>query len=195
MKLNELVGADSLRQDITNTDSAKKKLLKHGFEMLGDGTFGSVWQHPNLNYVLKLYDEADIGYAKFVELARKHQDNPHFPKFRGLPVTLVPGIRALRLEMLSPWEYVRTDPDHIATDWFLRYIDEPKWRDYLSNMTDEKLKSHIEHFIKKWPDFLHAIELLANVVSTNSAIDFDLHDENIMQRGDCPVIIDPFAPR
>lgn len=195
MKINELISAKQARKEITSRDAANRKLEQHGFELLSDlGQHSTIWQHPSLDYVLKVYDKGDRGYARFVDLVKRNQTNPHFPKLRGSPVSVTPDVVALRLEKLSPWKFDRNDPDHAAIDWLLAYIDEPKWKDHFNAISDANLKASIKRFIKKWPQFTKAIGLMVDAVGQRGEIGFDLHDDNIMMRGNCPVIIDPFAP-
>lgn len=180
---------------IASEEDAINKLKKHGFNLLSDeGTYSTIWTHPRLDYVLKLYREQDKGYTEFAELASRHQSNPHFPRFRGLPIRVSPGIIALRIERLQPWVFNRNDPDHVAIDWLLSYADDPDWKKALEDEAPEAVRKKVLDFMEKWPGFARAIGLMAESVSKNPDIGFDFVDQNIMMRGDCPVITDPFSP-
>ena len=55
-------------------------LASRGWEVLGSGYEGSVAQHPNKPYVLKLF-ESDSLYKEFIAFCRARSGNPHLPRF------------------------------------------------------------------------------------------------------------------
>jgi hypothetical protein len=59
-----------------------KRLAAGVWQKLGKGAFADVMYHPEKDHILKLYNTKDRSYDRFLELAAKRQDDPHFPKFR-----------------------------------------------------------------------------------------------------------------
>ena len=151
------------------------------------GGFGSIMSHPDLKYVVKLFDSDDVGYMKFVQVAKAHSDNPHFPRFRGQPMKLSRETMGVRLERLIPMPRSRFETLEMLLNQAQR---DSNWRRHLA--TNELAKE----FLTKWPQFGAALDLLNQAaLSPNSDVDFDWHDGNIMQRTDgTPVIVDPFIP-
>ena len=194
MKIDELISVrDKLQQlakdDPTGNKQAVWKLLEdHDFMMAGSpGWFGSVWYHPNLEYVLKIFSSRDRGYLKFLDVASAHQDNPHFPKFRGKLVKLTPLTMAVRLERLNVYSRHKFEDIEYMLDTSSGVRN---WRKYIENNEIAK------DFINQWPQFGEALDLLNQSWFNNEAsINFDWHDGNMMLRNNqVPVIIDPFKP-
>ena len=194
MKIDELISARSKLQKLAQDDPTSNKqkvwdlLEDHGFMMAGSpGWFGSVWYHPNLDYVAKVFSARDRGYLKFLDVAMANQDNPHFPKFRGQLVKLTPVTMAVRLERLTNYSRHKFEDIEymLGTSSGVR-----NWRKYIE--TNEVAKE----FVDKWPQFGDALDLLnQSWFSNEKSIDFDWHDGNIMLRNQTvPVIIDPFKP-
>lgn len=195
MKLTELVGVKNVTDKMVMRGGAAASLRNHGFEQIGaPGEYGTVWYNPKFNYVLKLFEEEDVGYLKYIHAVAKHQSNPHLPKIIGKPVKISSGVYAVRLAKLTPWKMNRNNPDDIALDWLLSYIDVANWREELETRGMEKTKEAVINFLEKWPKFLDALELINSLNAQNSDVGLDLHDDNVMLDGKCPVIIDPFAP-
>lgn len=56
-------------------------LLKKNWEKIGEGARGTVYSHPNKNYVIKIY-HADKAYETFLDFIEAHQSNPHVVKIK-----------------------------------------------------------------------------------------------------------------
>lgn len=99
-------------------DEVYRILTKAGYDFLGQGSFGSVFEKPGANYVLKVFAANDDAYLAFIELARAHPDNPHFPKFTGKIVRVNDRFRAIRMEKLRPADSTVVDyVDTYMNDW------------------------------------------------------------------------------
>lgn len=191
MKLSELTGVKKyLTSDATVHDVLKAK----GFSPVGSGLYATVYDHPQLPYVLKIFQVKDHAYLSFVHMAQQH-NNPHFPKFRGKPM-LIPETEyyAVRMEPLAAWA-----PNSVSIlDRALVHIsgivdDLPDWRRIFETPYDEETIRSLKVFFRKWPKFLEALILLQEFEQTHKDVYFDLHFENIMKRGSVPVITDPFS--
>lgn len=79
---------------------------KHGFDYVGQGSFGLVMEHPNLDYVIKIFDaRGDIGYIEFVRFALRYPYKTHLPRFIGKPKQIDGRWYVIRMETLKPISY------------------------------------------------------------------------------------------
>lgn len=185
MKLQELISPRPYIRDAETRVSIGDRLRSLGFKKIGERSkYAGIYEHPNLSYVVKVFDANDIGYKSFLKVALKHQDNPHFPRFRGKPVALRDTpVMAIRMEKLTP----------VSTTLFnelesvLRQADILGWEKYAL-----KIKG-VPYILKKYPQFASALNLLIPIKKKYRYMMWDWHKGNIMMRGDCPVIIDPFV--
>lgn len=193
MKIDEIIGAENRRMALKqmHRGGAIYDLINReyglGFEPLADGEFATILVHPNLNYVLKLFDSTDAGYKMFIQIALAHKDNPHFPRFRGRPVNFG-KFSTIRMEKLVP-----IHPNRFADIEYMIH----------KAMTDDNWKkdiwpnSEFDDFLKKWPKFGNALDIIRTAFKNrvNQKISLDFHEGNIMLRPEngAPVITDPFA--
>jgi hypothetical protein len=196
MKLSELTGVKQyLKPDATVHDVLKEK----GYSPVGRGMYATVYAHPQLPYVLKIFKVEDHAYLNFVKMVKKH-NNDHFPKFRGLPMR-IPNTEyyGIRMERLTEWEpNTREDKLENRLDKALVHIsglvdDLPDWRKISTLPDDQVTKKLLSDFFERWPQFLDALILLQEFERTTREVYFDLHSGNIMKRGSTPVITDPFS--
>lgn len=87
-----------LDHTITTGSDLSSIIHRNGWKILGSGIEGTVAEHPNKNYVLKLFN-SNSKYSDFVNHIKDNQDNPHYPRF-GRYVRQVPG---------TPFSYVRME--------------------------------------------------------------------------------------
>ena len=183
MKLEELISHRPYVKDVATRNEVQKKLHELGFKKIGEPSgYAGVYEHPNLSYALKVFDANDRGYRTFLQVVAQHP-NPHFPKFRGKPMAIVKSVMAIRMEKLKTFP-ISTYIDRL--EYMLSHATTTDWRNTI------KHNDLAKEFLEKWPQFAEAIDLL--VAAKNKNIRWDWHEGNIMLRGDCPVIIDPFAP-
>ena len=143
-QLDELVGAKKHFGNIPQTglkgeksnSSWEQYLLNHGFRKLGKGLFGSVWDHPSLSYVIKIFTTKDTAYVEWVKYCLANQQNSMVPKFRGSLIHLARGVYAIRMEKLIFGtkdaqlfnQFLRTvlmvNPSarHLVQAWVQRYL-------------------------------------------------------------------------
>ena len=171
---------------MNSLEIAHTKLLYNGFKKIGNGKFGKVFGHPNLNYIIKIFRKDD-GYINFYKLAIQHQDNPHFPKFRGKLIKIDENLFAIRMEKLSKIN-LYNDENYYEYQFIEFYLYDGKTRDQFL----PKFKMTIT---EKFPELKTALDIIKNLKNLNKNYAIDLHGENLMMRGDCPVIIDPLVDR
>jgi hypothetical protein len=171
----------------------ERRLEIHGFEMLGDGASGSVWSHPQVSYVLKLFMISDVSYLEYVKMVINGAANPHFPRFRGRPIQLTSKVYAIRMEKLSPWRdnsaSVLDRAIHTIMDVLYEGVN---WRKQLQ-LRDSETQRAVSIAFAKWPHLESALDRLVSFEQSHSDAAWDLHEENIMKRGSVPVFTDPFT--
>jgi len=149
--------------------------LKH--KLVGHGYYAGVFAKPDDPYVIKIYDN-DPGYERYLKYIIANQTNPHVPKLRGRPVRLGNSIRIVRMEKLIP--NTTTEQEEIYKSIINYIADHGKHYQYA--LINQK---NIEN---KFPKLLPLLDELAE----NKEI-LDLGKQNIMFRGNIPVITDPYA--
>lgn len=181
MRLTELSRPEDMKD-------ATAVLKKAGYEQQAandaPGSQGSVWQKPGAPYVLKIFSAGDKAYQAFVQLAMRHQDNPHFPKFFGKMIKVTPKYYAVRIEPLTPYKYNST--------LMYRYT---KLRNYMAGGgVDPNSMSAMEYddcmeFLEEYPKLKEALDLIIDGLL--DVFDNDIANKNIMMRGKTIVITDP----
>jgi hypothetical protein len=185
MKLNELRGIKSQLDKASSRKDAEQKLGEQGFEMLGSGSNASVFSHPRLNYVVKIFDITDQAYLEFVKIAMQHKTNPHFPRFRGLPFRINGRTMAVRMEKLSEWSYSRRERDQVIDSVISAVAyNSADWMDRMDDHYLDFVETH-------WPQLPAAVALLHERWQ-DSGMHWDLHEHNVMLRGTVLVFTDPF---
>jgi hypothetical protein len=192
MKINELVGVKSQLQDREQRFRIEDRLRQQGFVKIGEGGYGSVFSHPKLNYVLKLFDSSDSPYLNFVNFATQNK-NPHFPVFRGKPIQLSSLTNAIRMEKLQPWKINYSSPIDQGLENIMGLLaTSSDWKDEIASMSRED-REPIVLLFKKFPQMLTAIKLMDKFQSMEPDANWDLHEGNVMRRGDTFVFTDPFS--
>ena len=199
MKINELTGYKNNEiynkaKDIFGSDIRGKPIYvsldewqalmhQYGFNHLGTGNYGSVYEKPGYPWVFKLFTYDDAYYA-FLQYVRKNQNNPNLPKMKGNIIKINDNTFAVRMEKLSEvsknnfYEYqaaLYTMAEVIQYDINVKDMDQEE-RDT----------------IKQYPGFLKFItDWVRN--SMINKYELDIHEGNIMMRGNVPVLIDPLT--
>jgi hypothetical protein len=151
-------------------------LNEHGFVKLGMGTFGLVFEKPGYPWVFKIFND-DRAYMDYIKYATAHQANPNVPKIKGNLIKIDKYTYAIRIEKLTPFKPApENDSEHdlhrlllILCDWRSCYPDAKKFVE------------------DKFPGIYSIIMDLSN--DGNWLL--DLHEDNIMLRGNTPVLVDP----
>jgi hypothetical protein len=162
-------------------------LSNAGYQGLGRGFHGSVYQKPGAKYVLKVFATHDHCYYEFLKVARAHQDNPHMPRPIGKLVWINDAFVAVRLEPLKPGHLPFPLYDFITSYYAALDANRP-----------DRAKFVIEHgaeWTHKYPKMVEALDLIYSTRQAPRArgcMD-DFKDANIMFRGETPVFTDPLA--
>jgi hypothetical protein len=159
--------------------TANEILLRAGYEMLGSGSFATVYEKPGSAYVLKLFDSDDLAYIAFINLVKQHP-NPHFPKLIGKPIAVSRGFSAIRMEKLGRY---RGDPDLFEVYVTCRDRDVDPHGYMGQRMGD------VDELFYEYPTLKTALDLMID--NLTPAFHFDIAQRNLMVRGSTIVFTDP----
>lgn len=192
MLISELIGVKSQLQNRNKRFRIEDRLMQNGFTKIGEGGYGSVFSHPQLNYVLKLFDSSDSPYLNFVKFAKQNK-NPHFPVFRGQPIKLSNLTNAIRMEKLQTWDMNYSNPLDIGLETIMSLLaTSSDWKADLMSMSVED-REPVKKLFTKFPKMLEAINLMSKFESIEPSANWDLHEGNVMKRGSTFVFTDPFS--
>jgi hypothetical protein len=171
------ISAETYREYIT-------RLHDLDYKFLGQGAFGTVFEHPTFSNVAVKVVKADSAYKKYAEFCAAHKSNPWLPKIADLvPVKLDDAPRAyiVFMEKLQPVkpEFIDELRDSMISRFRLRRWSETQWFDRASW---RKIASETP------PAFAVIASYFAN--NLNSV---DLTPSNFMRRGNQLVFNDPMA--
>lgn len=108
--------------------------------------------------------------------AIKNQNNPNVPKIKGNILRINDETFAVRMEPLKPWT--------VAGDPKLKHLS--KLTSNIYDSLDDLSKSNRIWLKNNYPGVL---KILVDMDAAGDA--FDLHEGNIMLRGNVPVLVDP----
>jgi hypothetical protein len=183
MRISEVITESKLLSELSRPTpkGAEQKLFAAGYEKIGKGTWGEVYSKPDDPYVLKLFHPGDKAYRAFMNLAMQHQDNPHFPKFKGKMVRVTDDYSAVRMERLEPMR------DRKITQALSGYIEELAGEEYAYAS-----KRVIWPLRFKNPRLKEACNLIATLIGDRFGLDLE-GTGNIMRRENTLVFIDPIS--
>lgn len=181
----QIVVAIKSGKTIANIENNLKKL---NWTLLSFGNFGRVFTKSNVPYVIKISQQEDVGYEKFVSIVHTYP-NKHFPKISK--DIIVNSFYVYFIEKLHPMsnDILKGEMCDYCSMIDLKYVK--------SGYNEQKAK--ISAFEKTHKSLAEALEILSSIVEEdeNGTLRLDLDNfNNIMQRKDgTPVIIDPFVDR
>lgn len=152
-------------------------LENYGFELLGSGSFGRVYQKDGYPWAFKIFHE-DAAYLKFIKYVIANQDNPHLPKIKGGLMKINDDTYVIRMEKL----------DHI---WGIGKIADAQNSKRLYD-TMIKHRMYFKDILNDvWiaQQFPQMMKVFRDLVTMG--YDFDIGSGNVMRRGSTVVLVDP----
>ena len=142
-----------------------------GMKKLGSGAYSEVFEIDD-KHVLKIVKKTDSGYARFVKICQANRHNPHLPK-----IHLAAQWAGKQIYILERLSETSTDEENVERSWNYRG---PKYyfREAISGRNSEN------PFFVLPPEIKEVAQLLRNMTN-------DLHDGNMMFRGNVLVVTDP----
>ena len=164
-------------------DMAMEKLTDYletqGFKHIGQGSFSEIYLKQGYPWMFKLWSH-DPAYLWWITWAAKHQDNPNVPRVKGLPMRIAKDTYVVRLEKLRG--LVRRDGNLSKGYDRLAYLV-----DRIESV-DDLSKEDLQWIRSEYPG---VYDILRVIQRAGSDFVVDLHGDNIMLRGQTPVITDP----
>ncbi len=153
------------------------ELEELGFERLGRGAYGIVFEKPGYPWVFKVFND-DPGYFAYFNFARQHQNLSAVPKIKGKYIRINNNTYAVRMEKLYP----------VNKKTHQQLLDALR---VLSRTVDYDLyDSTLAQIKEKWPNIEAVLQLLPSLGDKY----VDLHADNIMKRADGSLVItDPLV--
>jgi hypothetical protein len=192
-----MIVAELLSTTETLSQYTKRLVKTLGIPMIGRGVFSGVFMHPVYhNVVVKVFDDRDIEYQKFLRFVMKNQGNRWLP--RVIDHVKVNGpkgrLHIVFMEKLTPLRHHSKLLRKFAKE-LNRLV--PGMKDDILDALENKDYSFSKDGWRKIAMAAaragHDIEPVARFLATN-ANNLDLHWDNIMGRGsDQAVITDPVA--
>lgn len=184
-----IVELRGIKQDLANAPYPGI-LLQNGFKQIGTGGAASVWEHPDLDYVLKVFDNKDHAYMEWVDTCLYYRNNPCLPKFVSPRIfRLNDKLNYVRMEKLTPaaTTYGRLCLEIYDAVEKLSKDDEDEYDDEGFNIRNYPA---ITNYLQKCPSLLNTIRMIAQMIEQGHG-ENDCNASNIMLRGDQIVITDP----
>lgn len=200
MNLNELLGYKNNQDYLVFKDTVKdtgvidgklsykdtqqrKSNLRHfrdylklrGFKMLGSGHYAIVFTHPTLDFCIKLFRK-DEGYQTFLRFCWANKGNTCLPKFFGKIMKIDDNYFAVRMEKLKRM----TAAQYSLFEDIEFHLDK---NDYL--------KQEYPNLDQTQPNLVSTLITLFD--HNDGTLNIDIHECNVMMRGDTFVITDPFT--
>ena len=158
---------------LQQNDRFSNYLEQYGFEFIGDGSYGTVYEKRGYPWVFKIFKD-DPAYMYFLKYAKANQANPHVPRIQGHTIRINDTTFAIRLEKLTPAD------DDVVED--IEYIAGILW------LQSEQKPQDFYELIKLYPG---VYTILIDMMKAGHRL--DIHEGNIMSRAGVPVIIDPIV--
>ena len=172
-------------------------IQQHGFKRLGTGTFANVYEKPGYPWVFKLFKDDD-PYIWYYKYCRANQNNPHVPRIKGNLIKISDDTFCVRMEKLTPYpetpeykklyDHIRYALYQLLDDAYSGVIDPLGWQ---PNEKEIIRRQEALHFLKHTYPQLYKV--LVDLANHGTDWDLDLHDNNLMLRGNTIVITDPIA--
>jgi hypothetical protein len=181
---------DETRVRYTHGMKWNQVMQDHGFQQLGSGLQASVYGHPKLPYVLKLFRSEDVAYAEWIKVAMANKNNPHMPRFVSKRmVRITQEIVAIRMEPLVPIEgiflKIHTVSDRLLEGSLAASQPPSRLAGKLAYLPEYK---YFEQYCNTHPHWMAALDITWNSMQRHGN---DFHPGNCMRRGDDLVITDP----
>lgn len=152
-------------------------------EHLGAGFSADVFAHPvDANIAVKVVDDGDITYLKYVDWIKQHPNNPFVPKIYGVEDVKIAqpddeevGYKIIFMEKLRNMSQVAYER------FIMKTFGTPA-----EDLTEDDVKQQTEIELD-----LDLKELLEFITSFEDSTDF--HSGNFMLRGNQVVFVDPLA--
>lgn len=192
MLLNELVGYkkdylshfNELDDDHTKLGKFMSYLMDKGFTRMGQGSYGLVFTHPNIDYCVKIF-RPDKGYRLFLKFCSENPGNPHLPTIKGQLSRINNTYSAIRMERLEPLT-LSSEEQMIRSLSML--ADYPSTEEFIQRFSNTKSKTF--EYYSSQPRFVETYQQLT--AFAGSQVEMDLKKENVMKRGQIYVFIDPY---
>ena len=166
-------------------------LLKNNYKLSGDGTFSQVYIKDGSNIAIKVSQENDTCWLKYVELIKKYP-NKHFIKIGK--INRHDKFYIAFMEKLYPIDDDENEGAGNVYDWFTVFINNDGFDSFGDDgyYSDPEIQNRIMKFEHGNPELAKAFRLIKNIIDPKCSFDVSTLRNNCMKRRDGTiVIIDP----
>lgn len=182
-------------------DNLFKWLKENNFKLIGEGVFSDAYESDEImkdKFIVKVNrGELDKRYLEFVDFCQENKQNTHLPKMGN--IRMFEGWYIIFIEKLKP---IKTDFLGFNFEKFYTFFNKLVDFGMQQNLQKISLEKEIKDFFilnSKKPDlielyleqFCEMSIILGKLKEKLNCNTLDLHDGNIMLRGNTLVIIDP----
>lgn len=195
MRIFELTGIKNF-PDIKYNEYIKKFVTSLGFKLIGEGENAQCFLGKTS--VLKIFKN-DKAYENYIKLLKSipieyKMYTPKITSIRNYPPN--PEIKFIKLEKLEKFQSNTSNSKTFKQIFKLYNIPNKKYKslNVLNNAIKDDKSYNLNDikYLKQFPiEFINFIVWLYHNKKEKDI--WDLHDNNIMMRGDIPVVIDPYA--
>ena len=218
MKINDILC--EYDQDSANSKQIIAKLKQLGYKSVGSGYDATVWTKEEGSVIKIIMPqelsrvEGDASFLGFYEFYTTHKKSPFLPRFISIggadhTVFTLNGVdyRQISMENLEPIANNSFMEQMVWALSDLSIIPFMKWRDAKEQLLNSAFWTNFEgpgresdivkglsnSAVEKMYASLFAVMQELFQFGKSQGLGWDLHTENVMRRGDTPVITDPFT--
>lgn len=218
MKINDIL--QEADEDSANAKQIISKLQKLGYTPVGSGLDSTVWSR-DAGSVIKIImphelsrAEGDASFLTFYQFCAANKRSPFLPQFISIggvdhSVFTLNGVdyRQISMEKLEPvennsfMEQMVWALSDLASVPFIKWrdvkqqlVDPAFWQDFPGPGREQEITQGLNNPAteKMYAALFETMKSLFLYGKTRS-VGWDLHTENVMRRGNTPVITDPFT--
>lgn len=203
MRLMQLIGDGDLLTASTElrrywSDDVQRAVIEAGFNLLGQGSFSTVFHIPGEDTVIKINHSPDDQWSIYAKYARLNaQINPMLPKVYELYENPENGMVVARVEKLEAIDYVKSVGMRdvvVCLSGDMRHSQMTKRG--VRNKTLKYLRDKFDFGYKGSYSSINLAKIvvwMTQTINTNPEVRVDCHWANWMLRGHELVLNDPLA--
>lgn len=186
-----------------DSDKLKDWLMSKNFKKAGEGGYATVYVSETENFVVKVNDgHFDNNYVDFINFCHRNKSNQHLPKIGQIKkLSKESGDKwfVVFIEKLEPFDIRKVfgvEPNEYEKilDFFFKLINKPSKisnKDVIKQLIESGLSE--TQYTNQLADIGNTVHDFCDQYSIDPKDFLDMHDDNLMMRGNTIVVIDPVA--
>jgi hypothetical protein len=191
--LSPMSAINEIRQSLATDYQAVMK--SHGFTPIGKGSFATVWEHPNFNYVVKTFNARNTAFLQWFKAALSNQNNPFIPKYLSAkPLRIAPGVLGVKMERLAPTSGSAATIIELTDELIEDFVQSGKEESIGFFGIQQEMQKHypqLVSFAKANDGYTQAVAAILNIIVNGAGVNDLSNPKNAMMRGNQLVFTDP----